>query len=84
MVELKSMTEWKKPARLTKKKHERTQNMLQIKRKEGRSLAQVCELLLKGGIQEYEKEGSAYLHLILHSEPPRKPKPWGLRSFTPA
>lgn len=34
----------------------------QIAQKEGRSLAQICELLLKGGIHEYEKEGSKYLH----------------------
>lgn len=33
----------------------------QIAKKEGRSLAQVCELLLKGGIHEYEREGSRYL-----------------------
>jgi hypothetical protein len=36
--------------------------LLQIAKKEGRSLAQVCELLLKGGIHEYEREGSRYLH----------------------
>jgi hypothetical protein len=34
----------------------------QIAKKEGRSLAQVCELLLRGGIHEYEREGSRYLH----------------------
>lgn len=34
----------------------------QIAKKEGRSLAQVCELLLRGGISEYEREGSEYLH----------------------
>ncbi len=34
----------------------------QIAKKEGRSLAQVCELLLRGGIHEYEREGSKYLH----------------------
>lgn len=32
-----------------------------IAKKEGRSLAQVCELLLKGGIAEYEREGPDYL-----------------------
>ena len=36
--------------------------LLQVAKKEGRSLAQVCELLLKGGIHEYEREGSKYLH----------------------
>ncbi len=39
--------------------------LLQIAKKEGRSLAQVCELLLKGGIHEYEREGSRYLHRSL-------------------
>ena len=36
-----------------------------IARREGRSLAQVCELLLKGGIVEYEKEGPDYLRRLL-------------------
>jgi hypothetical protein len=36
--------------------------LLQIAKKEGRSLAQVCELLLRGGIHEYEREGARYLH----------------------
>ena len=36
-----------------------------IARKEGRSLAQICELLLRGGINEYEREGSGYLHRLL-------------------
>jgi hypothetical protein len=39
--------------------------LMQIAKREGRSLAQVCELLLRGGIQEYEKEGSRYLHRLL-------------------
>jgi hypothetical protein len=44
-----------------------------IAKKERRSLAQVCDLILKGGIQEYEKEGSAYLRRVLHSDTPKKP-----------
>jgi hypothetical protein len=36
-----------------------------ISKKEGRSLAQVCELLLKGGIGEYEREGPDYLRRLL-------------------
>jgi hypothetical protein len=36
--------------------------LLQIAKKEGRSLAQICELLLRGGIHEYQREGSRYLH----------------------
>lgn len=39
--------------------------LVQIAKKEGRSLAQVCELLLKGGIHEYEKEGSKYLQRLI-------------------
>jgi hypothetical protein len=39
--------------------------LLQIARKEGRSLAQICELFLRGGINEYEKEGVSYLHRLL-------------------
>jgi hypothetical protein len=39
--------------------------LLQIAKKEGRSLAQVCELLLKGGIRDYEREGSKYLHRVV-------------------
>jgi hypothetical protein len=39
--------------------------LLQIARKEGRSLAQICELLLRGGISEYEKDGASYLHRLL-------------------
>lgn len=40
-------------------------SLLQIARKEGRSLAQVCELLLKGGMIEYEKDGAAYLQQLV-------------------
>ena len=36
--------------------------LVQIAKKEGRSLAQICELLLKGGIHEYDREGTRYLH----------------------
>jgi hypothetical protein len=39
--------------------------LLDIAKKEGRSLAQVCELLLRGGIHEYEKEGSTYIRRFL-------------------
>ncbi len=33
--------------------------------KEGRSLAQVCEILLSGGITAYEKEGPKYLQRLV-------------------
>jgi len=36
-----------------------------IAKKEGRSLAQVCELLLRGGVLEYEKAGPDYLRRLL-------------------
>ena len=39
--------------------------LLRIARKEGRSMAQICDLLLKGGISEYDKEGSHYIQRIL-------------------
>ncbi len=39
--------------------------LLQIAKKEGRSLAQICELFLRGGINEYEEEGASYLHRLL-------------------
>jgi len=40
----------------------------QIAKKEGRSLAQVCELLLRGGIHEYERDGSKYLHRFVERQ----------------
>ena len=39
--------------------------LLQIAKKEGRSLAQICDLFLRGGINEYEKEGVSYLQRLL-------------------
>jgi hypothetical protein len=39
--------------------------LLQIAKKEGRSLAQICELFLRGGVNEYEKEGVSYLQRLL-------------------
>src|ERR1035438_9694711 len=47
--------------------------LLQIAKKEGRSLAQVCELLLRGGIHEYEREGTRYLHRLV-ARPQEKDK----------
>ena len=47
--------------------------LVQIARKEGRSLGQICELLLRGGINEYEKEGAGYLHRLL-ARPKEKTK----------
>lgn len=39
--------------------------LTQIAKKEGRSLAQICELFLKGAIHSYEKEGSNYIRHLL-------------------
>jgi hypothetical protein len=39
--------------------------LAQIARKEERSLAQICELFLKGAIHSYEKEGSKYIRRLL-------------------
>ncbi len=33
--------------------------------KEGRSVAQVCEALIRGGLEGYKKEGSKYLQRFL-------------------
>ena len=35
--------------------------------KEGRSLSQICEAMLSGGVQHYIKEGSAYLQRFISS-----------------
>ena len=40
-------------------------SLLQIARKEGRSLAQICEILLRAGIHSYEKEGAKYLQRFI-------------------
>jgi hypothetical protein len=39
--------------------------LLQIAMKEGRSLAQLCELLLKGAASSYKEEGHPYLQRLL-------------------
>ena len=41
--------------------------LLKLAKQEGRSLSQVCEMLLKIGVEEYEKEGHKYLQEILIS-----------------
>lgn len=48
-------------------------DLLNITRKEGRSLAQICELLLRGGVAEYEKTGQDYLRNLI-SRPKDKSK----------
>ncbi len=46
------------PADLKKKLQE-------VAKREARSLSQICEMLLKLGVEGYEKEGSKYLQRFL-------------------
>jgi len=39
--------------------------LIQIARSEGRSLAQVCEIILRGGTYSYKEEGTKYLQRII-------------------
>ena len=39
--------------------------LIQIAKKEGRSLAQLCEILLRGGAAAYQEEGPKYLQRLL-------------------
>jgi hypothetical protein len=41
--------------------------LLKLAKQESRSLSQICEMLLKIGVDEYEKEGHKYLQRILVS-----------------
>jgi len=41
--------------------------LLNVARLEARSLSQVCEMLLKIGVAEYDKEGRGYLQKTLVS-----------------
>jgi hypothetical protein len=36
-----------------------------VARREGRTLSQLCEILLAGGLETYKKEGSKYLQRTL-------------------
>jgi hypothetical protein len=38
--------------------------LLKLARQESRSLSQICEMLLKIGVDEYDKEGNKYLQKI--------------------
>jgi hypothetical protein len=47
--------------------------LIQVAKDEGRSLAQVCEIFLTGGLLLYREQGSKYLHRLLSrqkKEPP--------------
>jgi len=39
-----------------------------IAKKESRSVAQICEAFLRGGLTSYQKEGAKYLGRLLSSE----------------
>lgn len=47
--------------------------LVQIAKNEGRSLAQACEILLRGGVYQYKEEGSRYLHRIISREKKESP-----------
>ena len=38
----------------------------EIAKREARSLSQVCEILLKLGVEGYQREGTNYLQRLLH------------------
>ena len=40
-------------------------SLQEIAKREGRSLAQICEVLLRGGIQAYEREGSKFVQRFI-------------------
>jgi len=39
--------------------------LIQVAKNEGRSLAQVCEIFLRGGVWSYKDEGPKYLRRLL-------------------
>jgi hypothetical protein len=39
--------------------------LIQIAKNEGRSLAQVCEIFLRGGVFSYKKDGPKYLNRLV-------------------
>ncbi len=47
--------------------------LLRIAKKEGRSLAQVCEVFLRAGIKAYEKDGPHYLQRFIARRKSRTP-----------
>ena len=46
-------------------------SLQELARREARSISQVCEMLLRLGVEAYEKEGPAYLQRLL-SRPAEK------------
>ena len=37
-----------------------------VAKREGRTLSQICEIFLAGGVEAYKKDGSRYLQRLLH------------------
>lgn len=39
-----------------------------VAKREGRTLSQVCEIFVYGGLEEYKREGSKYLQRLLSGQ----------------
>jgi hypothetical protein len=48
--------------------------LVQIAKKEDRSLAQLCEILLRGGASSYKEEGPKYLQRLLSRQKSEGPE----------
>jgi predicted DNA-binding protein len=40
----------------------------ELGKREGRTLSQICEMFLSGGLENYKKEGSRYLQRLLSQQ----------------
>ena len=40
-------------------------DLQQVAKREGRTLSQICEILVAGGLEAYKKEGAKYLQRLL-------------------
>jgi len=43
-------------------------DLQEVARREGRTLSQVCEMLLAGGLETYKREGAKYFQRLLSRE----------------
>jgi len=41
------------------------QELHDLAKREGRTLSQICEIFVSGGLEEYRKEGSKYLQRLI-------------------
>jgi hypothetical protein len=63
-----NLTQMRKDAPLAFRIHaDLKKRLLKLAKQEARSLSQICEMLLKIGADEYDKEGHKYLQKILIS-----------------